>query len=189
MSTTPEEFDRRGYVALRGVLHAGMLQLLHRYCQGYAKSDRPHGDKLVPGTPAGYGHPCMELVLQQLLPTIEKATGRSLYPTYSYFRVYRRGDVLPRHVDRPACEISLSLCIGYSGTEDWPLCVAGPEGEAAVSLRPGDGVLYKGIEIEHWREPFSGDAAAQVFLHYVDRAGPHAEWRFDKRPALRLSVA
>lgn len=187
MASTRDEFHERGYALLKGVLPSGALQMLHHYCLSYAKGEHAATDALVPGTPAGYGHPCMERILLQIVPLIENATGRTVFPTYSYFRVYRRGDVLPRHVDRPACEISLSLCIGYTGTDDWPLWLRGPKGDASVSLRPGEGVAYKGTELEHWREPFAGESAAQVFLHYVDRAGPHADWRFDKRPSLRLT--
>jgi hypothetical protein len=183
------EFEQRGYVVLKDLLPPATIQVLHVYSLGYAKSDRVKSDDFVPGAASGYGHPCMERVLQQLLPELEVATARSLFPTYSYFRVYRNGDVLPRHVDRPACEISLSLCLGYKGADNWPLWLNAPGGATLAALRPGDGVIYKGIELEHWREPFAGDSAAQVFLHYVDQKGPHAEWRFDKRPGLRLSAA
>lgn len=188
MSSTIDEFEHRGHVVLLSALPEGLVQMLHAYSLNYAKSEDAKSDAFVPGTPAGYGHPCMERVLQQLLPAIEAATGRALFPTYSYFRVYRKGDLLRRHVDRPACEISFSLCLGYQGVDDWPLWLNGPTGTSAASLRPGDGVVYKGVELEHWREPFTGEAAAQVFLHYVDQKGPHAEWRFDKRTGLRLSA-
>jgi hypothetical protein len=183
-----EDFERRGYAVLRALLPEGTSQMLRAYAVNYAKSDGAKSDKFVPGAPSGYGHPCMERVLQQLLSMVETVTSRALFPTYSYFRVYRRGDVLPRHVDRPACEISLSLCLGYEGTNDWPLWLNCAEGTFAASLRPGDGVVYKGIEVEHWREPLEGEFAAQVFLHYVDQNGPHAEWRFDKRASLRLAA-
>ncbi len=29
-------------------------------------------------------------------------------------------------------------------------------------------MIYKGFEIEHWREPFEGNNCSQVFLHYND---------------------
>lgn len=186
MISHPEVFDRRGYTVLRGVLPAGQLTMLQAYATHYAKEGHAISDRLVPGTPAGYGHPCMERVLLQLVPTIEAGTGRKVFPTYSYFRVYRRGDVLPPHKDRPSCEISFSLCLGYTGASDWPLRLQTVDGPEAASLAPGDGVLYKGIEMTHWREPFEGESAVQVFLHYVDQNGPCTEWRFDKREGLRL---
>jgi hypothetical protein len=49
----------------------------------------------------------------------------------------------------------------------------------------GDAILYKGQEKPHWRNPYKeGQWQAQVFLHYVDADGPHAEWKYDKRPKL-----
>jgi PKHD-type hydroxylase len=52
-------------------------------------------------------------------------------------------------------------------------------------MNVGDAVLYRGCEKHHWREPYKeGQWQAQVFLHYVDANGPHAEWKYDKRPKL-----
>ena len=126
----------------------------------------------------------MDGLLVDLLPAAEKITQLQLFPTYSYFRVYHRGDVLAKHTDRPSCEISLSLCLGFQGEKPWPLMVESAGGSSAVELNPGDGLLYKGIECPHWREPLNGDFTAQVFLHYVDQNGPYAEWKFDKRSEL-----
>jgi hypothetical protein len=141
-------------------------------------------DTRVPGAPAASADPCMEELLEKLLPAIERITQRQLFPTYSYFRVYKTGDVLERHIDRPACEISVSINLGYRAAEPWPIWVEGPEGASSFRLQPGDAVVYRGIECPHWREAFTGEFAAQVFLHYVDQHGPRAEWKFDKRRRL-----
>jgi hypothetical protein len=126
----------------------------------------------------------MDRVLEELRPGIEKILERELYPTYSYFRVYKTGDILHRHKDRAACEISLSLNLGYKNAKCWPLFIEGANGIFAADLNPGDALIYKGMECDHWREALVGDSAAQVFLHYVDRDGPHAAWRYDKRHSL-----
>ena len=34
-------------------------------------------------------------------------------------------------------------------------------------------IVYRGCEIEHWREPFIGQNHAQVFLHYNNVDGPY----------------
>ena len=188
MTILVEEFERRGYVLLRSAVRRKTVDLLHDYTIRYATSGQVQCDAQVPGTPACYGDPVMDKMLEELLPAIEGVSGYSLFPSYSYFRVYKHGDVLHRHRDRPACEISLSLCLGYRGTELWPLFVEGPSGVYAAQLTPGDGLLYKGCECDHWREPFTGLSAAQVFLHYVDRQGPYKDWRFDKRPDLNRTA-
>jgi hypothetical protein len=66
--------------------------------------------------------------------------------------------------------------IGSDGTE-WPIYMDGK----AYNLTPGQAMIYLGCELEHWREPFTGDWHAQTFIHYVDANGPNAEFKFDKR--------
>jgi len=141
-------------------------------------------DSRVPGTPAAYADPRMESLLEELLPAIEQVASQSLFPTYSYFRVYKTGDVLEKHTDRFACEISVSVSLGRKPETPWPIWVEGPQGARSIELQPGDGVAYRGRDCPHWREPFKGEFAAQVFLHYVDQNGPLASWKFDKRKRL-----
>jgi len=176
-----EQFERHGYTVVKSLLDAKTASSLDRFAQSHAASGSARSDDMVPGTPAVYADPLMEKVLRNLVPVIEKASRRKLFPTYSYFRVYRHGDSLARHKDRPSCEISVSVCLGYRAPEPWPLFVQGPSGVFAAMLEPGDGLLYKGVECAHWRYSFAGESATQVFFHYVDQNGPHAEWRFDKR--------
>ena len=66
------------------------------------------------------------LGMEELTPHIEEATALQLYPTYAYFRVFRRGDVLARHKDRPCCEISLTLNLGFQAERLWPIWIEGP---------------------------------------------------------------
>ena len=56
-----------------------------------------------------------------------------------------------------------------------------------VDLKPGDMLVYRGCELEHWRNKFKGKECIQVFLHYNNRKTPGAkENLFDKRPHLGL---
>jgi hypothetical protein len=180
-----ELFDRDRLVALRHLLQERELSMLYRYAGKVTLLGvtRP-GDSQVPNTPCSYGDPIMEGLLRKLLPTVEKASGLRVFPTYSYLRVYKDGDALDRHTDRPSCEISLSLCLGYQGHGPWPIWIEGPQGVVSVNLEAGDALLYRGIECPHWRLPFEGSCLAQVFLHYVDQRGPHSQWKFDKRSSL-----
>ena len=129
-------------------------------------------------------------LLEELRPAVEACTGLKLWPTYSYARLYRHGDELKPHRDRPACEVSLSLNLGQEPADQpWALNVKGPEGSVAALLMPGDVLLYRGLELVHWREPYEGRHMAQVFLHYVDRNGPHAAEKYDGRAALGMPLA
>ncbi len=47
--------------------------------------------------------------------------------------------------------------------------------------------MYKGCDLEHWREPFEGKDCGQVFLHYNDASNKEAEAnKFDSRPMIGL---
>ena len=156
-------------------------------------------DKQVPNTYSHYADPVMETLLMKVLPVMKQHTDLDLIPTYSYARIYKKGDILKRHKDRPSCEISTTIHLG--GTK-WPIFIDGtgsnnvideyknihkpnaPEGTKVI-LDVGDMLVYSGCELEHWREPLEGNTCAQVFLHYNHVNGPFAEKnRFDKRPML-----
>ena len=49
-----------------------------------------------------------------------------------------------------------------------------------IIIEKGDGVIYKGCDIEHWRPIFvqpDGSWHHQVFLHYVDLNGPYKDFK------------
>jgi len=160
-------------------------------------------DPQCPLSEAVHGAPIFDSLLEQLLPNFELASGKKLYPTYAYARLYAPGEELKIHTDRPSCEISATLTLGFEGNV-WPIYMAdyaepnqGREvitqhnetkwliNESEIKMDVGDAVIYKGQEKVHWREPYKeGQWQAQVFLHYVDANGPHAEWKYDKRKNL-----
>ena len=188
--TTPatnsaETFARQGYVVLPSLIEPALADYLWSYVHTkFACMQLGSGDSNVPNTPSCYGDAAFDGLLEYLRPRIAEAAGLRLYPTYSYFRLYKRGDVLERHRDRPACEVSVSLNIGQSPDEPWPLHVKGKTGAFAARLTPGDGLLYRGMDCPHWREAYEGERLAQVFLHYVNADGPHAAHKFDTRRTL-----
>jgi hypothetical protein len=181
-------FSGDGFVVVREYLNAVLTAFLWDYAQARARSGTLRtGDSQVPGTPAEWADPAFETLLEWSRPRAEEHCGLELFPTYSYFRVYKRGDALAKHTDRPACEISVSVNLGQAPAEPWALHIEGPNGAQPVELMPGDALIYRGIDCEHWRERYEGERLGQAFLHYVDKNGPHAEWKFDKRPGLRFA--
>ena len=158
-------------------------------------------DRQVPNTYSHYADMVMETLMMKVLPRMEKETRLKLLPTYSYARLYKKGDILKRHKDRPSCEISTTVNLGG---DPWPIFIDdtgsnnvideyknihkpnAPKG-TKVLLDVGDMLVYSGCELEHWREPFEGDVCGQVFLHYNHINGPFADKnRFDKRPMLGI---
>tara|TARA_R100001129_G_scaffold163461_1_gene129039 strand:+ start:263 stop:916 length:654 start_codon:yes stop_codon:yes gene_type:complete len=158
-------------------------------------------DQQVPNTYSHYADFAMETLLMKVLPKMQKETGLELIPTYSYARIYKCGDILKRHKDRPSCEISTTLNLGG---DPWPIFIDGtgqdtvideyknihkpnaPKG-TKVLLDVGDMLVYSGCDLEHWREPFKGNICGQVFLHYNHVNGKFANKnKFDGRPMLGI---
>jgi len=159
-------------------------------------------DKQIPGCYTKYADWVMETLLQYMRPIMKAKTGMDLVPTYSYTRLYEKGNILKRHKDRPSCEVSTTL---HLGGNEWPIFIdpsganfvlygkggeekivkpGAPKG-VRIDLKVGDMLIYAGCELEHWREPFQGNVCSQVFLHYNHANGPFAKTNlFDKRPML-----
>ena len=156
-------------------------------------------DQQIPNTYSCYGDFAMETLMMKVMPVMIKETGLDLVPTYSYARIYKKGDILKRHKDRPSCEISTTLNLGG---ESWPIFIDptgsdnvideyknihkpnAPKGER-VDLEIGDMLIYEGCKLEHWREPFEGEHCGQVFLHYNNKNGQFKDINiFDGRDKL-----
>lgn len=184
-ASAPQTFGRQGYVVVPQLIEPALAEFLWSYVHTkFASVLLSAGDKQVPNTPSGYGDPTFDGLLEYLRPLIEDRSGLALHPTYSYFRLYKRGDVLKRHRDRPACEISVSLNLGQTPANPWPINVERDAGSYGAQLLPGDALLYRGCDCFHWRDAYEGSRLVQVFLHYVDRNGPHADQKFDRRKTL-----
>ena len=150
----------------------------------------------VEGSLACYWHPQYSSIHSQIRIKLEKELKRKLYNTYYYDRFYFSGQALTKHADRDACEISVTVHISSNLEEPWPIWIKTPDtytdkkktlitqkGEnRSVILSAGDGMVYKGCERPHWREPMlteykrtwygkrvekEGLYYHQIFFHYV----------------------
>tara|TARA_Y100000004_G_scaffold177214_1_gene218593 strand:- start:632 stop:1294 length:663 start_codon:yes stop_codon:yes gene_type:complete len=146
-----------------------------------------YGDPTSVGNFCCYGDLIFDSLLLGKTSELEKITGLSLTPQYTYYRIYTSGSHLQKHIDRPSCELSLTLCLGYDANYKWPMWFRHKNGQKiSVETDVGDAIIYKGGELEHWREPFEGVRHSQVFLHYTIKGSEHDDVKFDGRPALGL---
>jgi hypothetical protein len=198
------DYGRDGFALVRGLVPAAVCNALLRQIEGDVVSKVPAGQlmrqpnllKREAVELYGFHYPPLLGFLWGLTPTVSTLLGLDLLPSYSYFRIYREGDVCRVHCDRYACEVSLSLTLDYSDGVPWPLEMAktavppsalveedfGTLPFAAVEMEPGDGVLYQGVERRHGRiTPNPNGWSAHLFCHWVRRDGPHAAYAFDGR--------
>lgn len=203
-------FEEHDWVKIDNFIDENMCNLLYYHTQLEAarlnwfedndyKADKDlHGtfeDTQAMGDFSKYGDPICDALLGLSQQKMEELTAKDLVPTYSYHRLYTTGTELKRHSDRPSCEISTTLCLGYDVSNvdaskypnwDWPMFVKEKNGEEIpVHMKPGDMIIYRGCEIEHWREPFWGKNHAQLFLHYNEKGGKY-DIPNDGRPLLGM---
>tara|TARA_A100001391_G_scaffold31522_1_gene16841 strand:- start:1092 stop:1787 length:696 start_codon:yes stop_codon:yes gene_type:complete len=158
----------------------------------------------VNGSVARYWHPQYRKIHSEIRLVLEQVIGRKLYNTYYYDRFYFPGQPLIKHTDRPSCEISVTIHIGTNIKESWPIWIKTPDtfedntmktliasGEnRSVHLEAGDGMVYKGCERPHWRDPMPGLLESkinkdeslyyhQIFFHYVLQDGIRAHHAWD----------
>ena len=207
-------FEENGWVKIEKYIDTNMANLLYHHIQLEAKrlsyfeensievAEDIHGtftDSQAPGDFSKYGDPIFDALLSLGTEKMCELTGKDLIPTYSYHRLYTQGTELKRHKDRPSCEISTTLCIGYDNSNvdaskypdwDWPMFVGPKSGEKGtdgmpIHMKPGDMLIYRGDVVEHWREPLWGNNHAQVFLHYNEKDGQY-HIPYDGRPLLGM---
>ena len=158
----------------------------------------------VNGSVARYWHPQYRKIHSEIRLILEQVIGRKLYNTYYYDRFYFPGQELKKHTDRPACEISVTIHVSTNIKESWPIWIKTPDtfedktmktlitsGEnRSVHLEAGDGMIYKGCERPHWRDPMPGLLESkinkdeslyyhQIFFHYVLQDGIRAHHAWD----------
>src|SRR5262245_14508101 len=172
------ELREKGYIFAKGLLEPSLAHVIYKTLLLKQWRGECFRDNHIPTAASLTNDTLTDALLLELRPKIEAISDCRLIPTYSYGRVYFHGDTMISHRDRASCEVSVSIHLSRDG------------GEASLWFRPntkvemdeGDGAVYLGCEIDHWRERFTGNSLGQVFLHYVVADGPFAAHSFDGNP-------
>jgi hypothetical protein len=180
-----EMFNKHGAIYVQDVLPVQLIEFLThvllRQRQELQLQNISTDDSQVPGALAVMGSTLVfDTINERIWPFLENILGEELIPTYSYARLYTNGNVLESHKDRPSCEISITIQLGRSHHYSWPIYAGGQR----FDLAEGDAMLYKGCEVEHWRDACAGPPdyySGQVFCHFVRAQGPYAHYMGDGR--------
>ena len=192
--TQEKFFESNKYIDVKSLIPKDLCRVATRYAllkEQYEFTPELGKDAQVENAQSVYADTLMETLMTFMLPHMERSTGLELCPTYTYYRVYRPGMALERHLDRPSCEISTTICLGFEyinpPTPDYSWGMYVGENNM-IKQQPGDCIIYRGCEVEHWRDPFesaNGSYQVQAFFHYINKNGPYyPEYAFDKRPGI-----
>ena len=188
---TAKRFRGQRYLFLKGMLPPPLLEYLKVYYAVLLADNYFAHDSQCPSSLSLGCDPGLDAVLEWIRPEVARLVGFELAPTYSYTRRYAKGELLARHRDRAACEISVTISIQIPKRAGPSIMYLKPPHaeEVKVEMREGDGCIYAGTEVEHWRNRFRVGGYIQLFLHFIARRGPHyPKLLFDGRERLGTGV-
>jgi len=173
-------FQQNGYVALEELLHPFHVAALRRYYRDLiAGGALDLGDPQCARRYGCHNEPVARFFHHQLTAAISEVAGEPVQPSYLYMASYVDEAELEKHTDREQCEFSVSFCLDVrpepADVSPWPLWLETPQGAVAVHQRIGDGLLYRGRQLPHYRERLpKGWSSTSIFFHFVPRdfAGP-----------------
>ena len=192
-------FKDKHYEIVRGAISNDLLKYLQIMCDVHENANLfcksptkenlfPFSDDMVKECFSWYGSAQSETLMVFLKEKIELIVEKELYETYSYYRTYYTQAELKKHIDRPSCEYSATVCI-QKDRVSWPIFFETLDRKIEkIDLEDGDLIIYKGAVLPHWREKFQGNKHRQIFTHYVDKQGIYKNCKYDTRPVLGLGV-
>ena len=90
----------------------------------------------------------------------ENILNMKLVPTYNFSRIYKPGEILKKHIDRYACEISVSITLGYVG-DIWPIYFL-DRNESAENI-------FYHLEQKQYTQKNSGDESFSPFMNTANK--------------------
>ena len=106
------------------------LEVLQKYCYNKLNVNKDYTVHYSVESPGWYDDALMNSFLETKLPLLEEQSKLKLFPTYAYWRYYVFGGKLKKHTDRPACEVSVTVCI--KKYDNWRPGIYKGEGMAQV---------------------------------------------------------
>jgi hypothetical protein len=182
-------FNENNFQIIRNFIEPDFVEFIQDYFSMKINAgDVSFEDQQVVGSYEWYSDTLTETILQNSCEAISKKIGIPIVPSYSFTRLYMKGDELTKHIDRASCEISATLSLGYSKDNYMnPIYFSKYSDERNVEeiiLYPGDLCVYKGCSLYHWRPPIQNKWLLQTFLHFVNAEGEYKHKIYDERPYL-----
>ena len=179
---------KNGYEVVNNFITPSFADYLKNYFTLIAENGECiEGDYQAPDSHCIYGDPAFDTLMVMTSSIVEEKINRKVIPQNSYARIYFKNSILKEHLDRPECEVSVTLSLGGEYDNLWPICIKDYEDRTnCIELDKGDAMIYYGHDLKHWRNKFDGVSQYQLFFHYVYADGKYKELLFDGRENLGL---
>ncbi len=175
-----QQFRERGYAPVGELIHPFNLAALRRYYRHAIRCGAmPLGDVQSPRRYAAHNESVARFFHYQITNAVSAVVGEAIKPSYVYLASYLSGADLKKPIDRGQCEFSVTLCLDFSPEPkletSWPIRLDAAEGPVTVYQPLGDGLVYRGTKVPHYRDVLAGGhTSTSIFFHYVpaDFSGP-----------------
>ena len=171
-------FREKGYAPLRNLLHPFHIAALRRYYRHAIRQGTIRlGDEQSSRRYAAHNESVARFFHHQIANIVAAVVGEAVKPSYVYLASYLSGAELKKHTDRGQCEFSVTLCLDFSPEPEratsWPIRLDTAEGAVAVYQALGDGLVYRGTAVPHYRHALPvGQTSTSIFFHYVPEDFP-----------------
>lgn len=191
-----QTFIEKKYVVLEQILPTYYITSLQAFFRQYvANGFMPFDDGQVKRRYYQHNLPVAQFFHHNFTRLMSKIVGIEVKPSYVYAASYIEDADLYPHLDREQCEYSISFQVDYlpepeNGVSPWGLYVSPlkegqfekinfsweefPEDNSTnqevtkIHLKNGDGVVYKGRELIHYRYKLpKNHQSTSLFFHYV----------------------
>jgi hypothetical protein len=168
-----ELFAQRNYAPIRNLIHPFHVAALRRYYRYLIRNGKIHlGDNQSVRRYVAHNDGVARFFHLQIAATVSAIVGELVKPSYVYLASYLRGAELQKHTDRAQCEFSVTLCLDFSPEPvretQWPIRLETPDGTTTVFQALGDGLVYRGTRVPHFRDRLEDDhTSTSIFFHYV----------------------
>jgi hypothetical protein len=171
-----ETFQQTGVYYIRNVLTP-------KTCQEFTKKllelkNEKHlvyegGENTFFGNAFGGNCDVFEQSLRWIQPRFEDAFGLNAIPANSYGRIYYNTGKLEEHVDRDPLDYTLSITLHNDTGVDWTIGVEDKlKQKHLVDVKIGDGVLFLGNKLKHWRPVLNcaeNTCYANLYMHWTNK--------------------
>lgn len=166
-------FREKGYAPLGNLIHPFNLAALRRYYRHAIRRGAIRlGDEQSSRRYVAHNEQVARFFHHQIAKALTAIVGEAIKPSYVYLASYLSGAELKKHTDREQCEFSVTLCLDFSPEPEratsWPIRLDTPEGTVTVYQALGDGLIYRGTKVPHYRDVLgAGHTSTSIFFHYV----------------------
>jgi hypothetical protein len=166
-------FQQNGFALLTSLVHPFHLAALRRYYRDLANAGAFHpGEGQYSKRSWMHNETVARFFHHQLTSIVAAITREAVRPSYVYIASYGRGADLPKHTDREQCEFTISMCLDFipepRDVTGWPLYLETKSRRVVIQQALGDGLLFRGREIPHYREPLPhASTSTSIFFHFV----------------------